>query len=102
MTFLTVTSSYGMFMKHLIFAIFSVLDSSAKIPPGILYGNIISFGNYEECTEVQNNDAGNETDIKGKYCSTVVTMSKSNLDFDVFSDNLVKAADEVMDEKFNY
>lgn len=71
-----------------------MLDSSAKFPPGILFGNILSFGNYEECTEIQHFDESLKTDIKGQYCNTAVTLGRSSVDFDIFDDNLLAAAKE--------
>ncbi|XP_044749794.1 uncharacterized protein LOC123310390 [Coccinella septempunctata] len=73
-----------------------MMDATAKLPAGVLFGNILSLGNYEECTEIHHYDGNLKTDIKGQYCSAVVTLGKSTVDFDMLAetDNLVEAADE--------
>lgn len=38
-------------------------DASAKIPSGILNGNVNQFGDFDQCVNVQGMDA-----IQGKYC----------------------------------
>lgn len=50
---------------------FTVLDSSSKLPSGILSGNLVDFGNFDQCLAISRTI---ETSllpfhkIKGKYC----------------------------------
>lgn len=32
---------------------YAVLDATAKLPSGLLQGNIIQYGNFDECMEVE-------------------------------------------------
>lgn len=45
---------------------FLVLDSSSKIPSGMLQLNAADFGDYDECIEI---NSGEDFHIRGKYCS---------------------------------
>lgn len=56
-----------------------MLDSSAKIQPGLLNGNIIQFGTYEECINIKSDD-----NIKGQYCTAPVIKK---IVFDSFMEN---------------
>lgn len=47
----------------LIIYLISVYDASAKIPAGILNGNVNQFGDFDQCVNVQGMEA-----IQGKYC----------------------------------
>lgn len=46
-------------------------DSSAKIPSGILSGNVNQFGDFDQCLNVNEQEFG----IKGQYCLTFVEMT---------------------------
>ncbi|KAL4105101.1 hypothetical protein QTP88_020374 [Uroleucon formosanum] len=46
-------------------------DSSAKIPSGILNGNINQFGDFDQCLKVNDENSG----IQGQYCLTYVEMT---------------------------
>ncbi|XP_027843539.2 nose resistant to fluoxetine protein 6-like [Aphis gossypii] len=46
-------------------------DSSAKIPSGILNGNVNQFGDFDQCLKVNDENLG----IKGQYCLTYVEMT---------------------------
>lgn len=43
-----------------------MIDATAKPQAGILYGNILHVGNYDECIKVEK--FVNGTRILGKYC----------------------------------
>ena len=50
-----------------------MLDSTAKIPDGILYGNIRDLGNFDEClsvgaTLIDSSEETREEIFRGKYC----------------------------------
>lgn len=49
------------------FSKISVLDSSSKVPAGILKGNVIDLGMHEECLHVKS--ALSEIEIRGRHCS---------------------------------
>lgn len=46
-------------------------DASAKIPSGILSGNVNQFGDFDQCVNVNDQKWG----IKGQYCLTHVEMT---------------------------
>lgn len=43
-----------------------MLDASSKIPSGLLEGNLIDLGMYDECVEVRGNTT--DADIRGRHC----------------------------------
>lgn len=53
-----------------------VIDSSAKsIPTGLLEGNGLEIGDYDECLSIQTEK------IQGKYCVYKITIKPRNLTF---------------------
>lgn len=52
------------------FRFFSVHDASAKIPSGILSGNVNQFGDFDECLQV----AAPNNEFNGKYCLAYVEI----------------------------
>ncbi|XP_029053165.1 O-acyltransferase like protein-like [Osmia bicornis bicornis] len=52
-------------------------DATAKIPSGLLNGNINQFGDFDECVEIQGSEG-----IQGQYCLTYLQLSidESRLD----------------------
>ncbi|ELT93753.1 hypothetical protein CAPTEDRAFT_227362 [Capitella teleta] len=50
----------------------SMLDAQAKIPSGVLNGNFLWLGNYEQCLSVRALGAKNESLFRGKYCSAQI------------------------------
>jgi Nose resistant-to-fluoxetine protein, N-terminal domain len=52
-----------------------VFDSSTKLPSGILDGNILQMGNYDECLGVQgpSSPATNAPRFTGLYCRVRIT-----------------------------
>jgi hypothetical protein len=71
----------------------SVLDATGKWPDGLLVGNLVSLGGYDECLEIRANFVGNELIVgvgngtgltmdvfpvpkqfKGKYCTAQVNL----------------------------
>lgn len=44
-----------------------MFDSSAKIQPGILIGNLVEFGSFKQCIQIEFND------ITGKHCLIKIT-----------------------------
>lgn len=40
------------------------MDSTGKLPSGILGGNLFSLGSFDQCISIENN----EKTISGKYC----------------------------------
>lgn len=59
-----------------------MLDSSSKIPEGIMYGTINSFGQYDECLDTVvydvTDDPTTEVQFKGQYCALNVRPQKPN------------------------
>ncbi|ELT93751.1 hypothetical protein CAPTEDRAFT_212250 [Capitella teleta] len=50
----------------------SMLDAQAKIPSGVLNGNFLWLGNYEQCLSVRALGVKNESLFRGKYCSAQI------------------------------
>lgn len=46
-------------------------DSSAKIPSGILNGNINQFGDFDQCLRANDENLG----IQGQYCLTYLEIT---------------------------
>ena len=62
------------FYKVDIHFVYLVLDATSKIPSGILRGNIVDLGMYDECISVLGNMGGNE--ILGKHCMYSFNLPK--------------------------
>lgn len=43
-----------------------VVDAASKIPSGVLNGNIIDLGMYDECLAIK--EKKNHTEIRGRHC----------------------------------
>ncbi|KAH8360230.1 hypothetical protein KR093_011437 [Drosophila rubida] len=55
----------------------TVIDSWGSIPSGILYGNLIDMGNYDECIKINKATADNNHAIRGKYCFATISLRVS-------------------------
>jgi hypothetical protein len=73
-------------IKHFYDQIILVYDASAKVPSGILSGNINQYGNFDQCLSV--NEPSNL--FKGKYCLAYFQLKVT--DDDVLVQNLKKEA----------
>ncbi|KAH8312733.1 hypothetical protein KR044_012560, partial [Drosophila immigrans] len=51
----------------------TVIDSWGSIPSGMLYGNLIDMGNYDECIKL-NQAISDNHNIKGKYCFAKIAL----------------------------
>ncbi|XP_048512297.1 nose resistant to fluoxetine protein 6-like [Athalia rosae] len=49
-----------------------MLDAMSKIPSGILTGNIVDLGTYDECIGAKNDD--NSNNIQGKHCIVSIAI----------------------------
>lgn len=49
-----------------------MIDSSAKLPSGILRGNLNQFGDFDECINVSN-----EYGLSGQYCLVAIKLKQS-------------------------
>jgi hypothetical protein len=49
-----------------------VFDSATKIPSGLLYGNIVQLGNFDECLAVDEKSLG----FSGRWCRVVITKAE--------------------------
>lgn len=55
-----------------------VFDSTAKVPDGVLMGNLFEMGNYDECVEIE----GIESifgEFRGQYCVLDIIPSQKLL-----------------------
>lgn len=48
-----------------------MFDASAKLPSGILNGNINQYGDFDQCLRVESSEKG----FRGQYCLTNVQLS---------------------------
>ncbi|PSN54851.1 hypothetical protein C0J52_12407 [Blattella germanica] len=51
-------------------------DSSAKLPSGILKGNVNQFGDFDQCLAIETDESSN---IEGKYCLASVDIDATSL-----------------------
>lgn len=56
--------------------VFLVLDASGKLNPGILSGNIVHYGAYDQCLEFNQMIENRTEPIKGKYCIFPLILNK--------------------------
>ncbi|XP_059485096.1 nose resistant to fluoxetine protein 6-like isoform X2 [Neocloeon triangulifer] len=61
-----------------------VLDANAKIPSGILEGNVDLLGDYEQCLSVVSHSEKKETKIRGKYCLPEIEFSVNENSSQIF------------------
>lgn len=65
---------------------FSVLDATAKIPSGILHGNGIQLGSFDQClgsrARVQL-DTGSIVKVYGKYCLARVDLKSEHKEMEI-------------------
>ena len=54
-----------------------MIDAWAKPQTGILSGNVMHIGNYDECLGIHT--VQNGTKIQGKYCSTFIEPTDKDL-----------------------
>lgn len=50
-----------------------MFDASSKIPNGILQGNLVDLGNYDQCLSISHEIPDDHT-IKGKYCQIKIPL----------------------------
>lgn len=48
-----------------------MIDSSAKIPSGVLRGNLNQYGDFDECINVDDGDG-----LTGKYCLAAAELKR--------------------------
>lgn len=53
-----------------------MIDASAKLPSGILSGNLNQYGDFDECLSVN----GEHHQINSKYCLATIDIKPSNDD----------------------
>jgi hypothetical protein len=61
----------------------TVHDSSAKLPAGLLNGNVNQYGDIDQCLNVRSPWQGGV--IKGRYCLTTVALHLSDPDHPLLS-----------------
>jgi len=59
-----------------VLCLFSVHDASAKLPPGLLNGNVNQYGDIDQCLQVRSLRQGRV--IKGRYCLTTMALRLSD------------------------
>ncbi|XP_016949370.1 nose resistant to fluoxetine protein 6 [Drosophila biarmipes] len=53
-----------------------MIDSWGSLPSGILYGNLVDLGNFDECLGIDHSVASNHS-VQGKYCLTRFPLAPS-------------------------
>ncbi|KOB64845.1 Uncharacterized protein OBRU01_23542 [Operophtera brumata] len=53
-----------------------LLDASAKIPSGIMTGNVNDLGDYYQCLSID--EFVNDWEIQGKYCAITIPLNQEN------------------------
>lgn len=64
--------------------LFLVRDASARLPRGILQGNLVDLGNFHQCLNI--NEGADNMHIKGKYCMTRVLADDNSQMLNFLSD----------------
>ena len=59
-----------------VFELSTVHDASAKLPPGLLNGNVNQYGDIDQCLRVKTSWQGGV--IKGRYCLTTMALRLSD------------------------
>jgi hypothetical protein len=59
-----------------VFELSTVHDASAKLPPGLLNGNVNQYGDIDQCLQVRSPWQGGV--IKGRYCLTTMALRLSD------------------------
>ncbi|XP_069696166.1 nose resistant to fluoxetine protein 6-like isoform X2 [Periplaneta americana] len=52
---------------------YKMFDSNARLPAGLLMGNLVFFGNYDECVDVVDIHTDMAPPFSGKYCLVTLT-----------------------------
>jgi len=47
---------------------FTAIDSFGRISPGFLYGTVTSFGEFQECLDIEFPEQFKKSEVVGKYC----------------------------------
>lgn len=50
------------------FILLSVVDATAKLQSGILRGNMINYGDFDECMSVKSGGYFEDEVVEGQYC----------------------------------
>ncbi|XP_016976447.1 nose resistant to fluoxetine protein 6 [Drosophila rhopaloa] len=53
-----------------------MIDSWGTLPSGILYGNLIDLGNFDECLGIEHHVTPSQS-VQGKYCLTRISIAPS-------------------------
>lgn len=54
----------------------SVIDASSKIPSGLLMGNNVDLGMYDECMAIR--EIANGEEIRGRHCMYTISVLMNN------------------------
>lgn len=67
---------------------FSLIDSSGKVPPGLLDGTVTSFGDFDQCLAVS---ARTPNSFSGKYCPVkfLPHVDRKTQELDLFVENKI-------------
>lgn len=78
--------------------LFAVFDSTAKLPSGILRGNIKQFGDFDQCIGIKSPKRQDGSLISGKYCLAELDVrlndkqQYSELDWLIHAKDFMKSA----------
>lgn len=75
-----------------------MIDSSGKMPSGILRGNLNQFGDFDECINTVNNDG-----MSGKYCLASIKLQHPIFENEIYAYNQIKSnLTDVSNKNINY
>lgn len=60
-----------------------MIDASGKVPSGILEGNLIELGNFQQCINIKHDD------VTGKYCLVKIPISDERQTKNNFKSHMV-------------
>ncbi|XP_014369220.2 nose resistant to fluoxetine protein 6-like, partial [Papilio machaon] len=82
---------------------FRFQDASARLPRGILQGNLVDLGNYHQCLDI--NEGAENMNIQGKYCMTRVSAVNNTQMFEFLSKispfDINNIVDKMMNDRVN-
>ncbi|XP_069696161.1 nose resistant to fluoxetine protein 6-like isoform X1 [Periplaneta americana] len=82
---------------------YKMFDSNARLPAGLLMGNLVSFGNYDECVDVV--DIHTDTaQFSGKYCLVTLTWINDTFIFpnEMFNDVRVPGSPRTLSLRWGF
>ncbi|XP_069694765.1 nose resistant to fluoxetine protein 6-like [Periplaneta americana] len=83
---------------------YKMFDSNARLPAGLLMGNLVSFGNYDECVDVVDIHTDMAPPFSGKYCLLTLTWINDTFIFpnEIFNDVRVPGSPRTLSLRWGF